>query len=131
MLTGTGLCWQHLLLPYAFVCLFLFTLGVGFLLATVSVYLRDMFYIYGIVLTMWMYLTPIMYDLSVIGDPALRALLKLNPLYQYIGFARTVILYHRTPSALQFVFAGVSALLVLSLGAAVFRRRQDSFIYYL
>ena len=43
LLTGTGLCWQHLLLPYAFVCLFLFTLGVGFLLATVSVYLRDMF----------------------------------------------------------------------------------------
>jgi len=131
LLTGTGLCWQHLLLPYVYACLFLFTLGVGLLLATVSVFLRDMFYIYGIVLTMWMYLTPIMYDLDVIGNPALRALLKCNPLYQYISFARTIILAHRTPSPRQFAAAGASALLFLALGATAFKRRQDSFIYYL
>lgn len=131
ILTGTGLCWQHLLLPYDFICLFLFTLGMGFLLATVSVYLRDMFYIYGIVLTLWTYLTPIMYDISVIGSGTLRALLKLNPLYQFISFARTIILYHRTPELFQFGACAAAALVFLLLGGAVFKRHQDRFIYYL
>ena len=131
LLTGTGLCWQHLLLPYDFLCLFLFTLGMGFLLATVSVYLRDMFYIYGIVLTLWTYLTPIMYDISVIGSEILRTLLKLNPLYQFISFARTIILYHRTPALVQFAACAAAALVFLLLGSAVFKRNQDRFIYYL
>ena len=46
LLTGTGLCWQHLLLPYARLCLLGFTLGMGLLLAAAAVFLRDLFYIY-------------------------------------------------------------------------------------
>ena len=131
LLTGTGLCWQHLLLPYSFLCLFLFTLGMGFLLSAAAVFLRDMFYIYGILLSLWLYLTPVMYDFSVIRQPLLRFVMSLNPLYQMIDFARTVILYHNTPSALQFSACALPALLALFLGAAVFRRNQDKFVYYM
>ena len=130
LLTGTGLCWQHLLLPYAYVCLFLFTLGMALLLSASAVFLRDLFYIYGIVLTIWTYLTPIMYELESVGSAALIALLKLNPLYQYILFARTIILSHATPSAGQFFCCALSAVLALLIGAGFFRRRQDRFIYY-
>ena len=35
LVTGTGICWQHILLPYLYVCVFMFTMGMGFLLATV------------------------------------------------------------------------------------------------
>ncbi len=130
LLTGTGLCWQHLLLPYAYVCLFLFTLGMALLLSASAVFLRDLFYIYGIVLTIWTYLTPIMYELESVGSAALVALLKLNPLYQFIHFARTIILSHATPAAGQFLCCALSAVLALLLGAGFFRRRQDRFIYY-
>src|SRR5574344_3048950 len=37
--TGTGLNWYHLLLPFSFLCLFFFTVGMSFILATVSVFL--------------------------------------------------------------------------------------------
>lgn len=131
LLTGTGLCWQHLLLPYAFGCLLLFTMGMGFALSAIAVRLRDLFYIYGILLTIWTYLTPIMYELSMIGSPSLIAVMKLNPLYQYISFARTIILYHRTPAAGQFLACGLSAGAALLAGAAIFRAQQDSFIYYI
>ena len=130
LLTGTGLCWQHLLLPYAYACLLGFTLGMGLLLAAAAVFLRDLFYIYGIVLTIWTYLTPIMYDARMIGSRKLIALMGLNPLYQYISFARTIVLFHATPSARQFLVCGLSASLVLLAGAAFFRSRQDRFIYY-
>ena len=41
--TGTGINIYHIFLPYAFLCLFMFTLGMGFILSAVSVFLRDMF----------------------------------------------------------------------------------------
>lgn len=131
LLTGTGLCRQHLLLPYSIVCLFLFTLGVGFFLAAASVFLRDMFYIYGIVLNLWMYLTPVMYDLSLITNPLLKVLLRLNPLYQFISFARTIILYHAAPTPLQFAACAAPAILAVLLGCAFFRKTQDRFFYYM
>ena len=130
LLTGTGLCWQHLLLPYVFVCLLGFTLGMSLLLSAAAVFLRDLFYIYGIILTVWTYLTPIMYDIRMIGSARLIALMKLNPLYQYISFARTIVLFHATPSASQFLLCFISAALVLAAGAVFFRSKQDRSIYY-
>ena len=130
LLTGTGLCWQHLLLPFDWLCLLGFTAGMGLLLSAAAVFLRDLFYIYGIVLTVWTYLTPIMYDVSMIGSAPLIALMKLNPLYQFITFARTIVLFHATPSARQFLLCALSAALVLLGGAAFFRKKQDRFIYY-
>lgn len=128
--TGTGLCWQHILLPYSFICLFLFTVGMGFVLSTISVFLRDMFYIYGIIITIWTYLTPIMYDINSIGNSTLQFLMKFNPMYQLINFARTIILYHNTPTLSQFAGCGVSALIILLLGIFIFKKKQDKFIYY-
>ncbi len=130
LLTGTGLCWQHLLLPYVWLCLLGFTLGMALLLSAAAVFVRDLFYIYGIVLTVWTYFTPIMYDIDMIGSAPLIALMKLNPLYQYISFARTVVLFHATPAPRQFLFCALSALAALAAGAAFFRSRQDRFIYY-
>lgn len=127
--TGTGINIYHLVLPYAYVCLFIFTLGMGLILATISVFLRDMFYIYGIVLTLWTYLTPIMYDIALIS-PQLQTFFKLNPMYHYINFIRRVILYNEMPALFTFIVCGLSALIVLIIGLVVFRKNQDKFIYY-
>lgn len=127
--TGTGLNWWHLLLPFSFICLFLFTVGMGFILSTISVFLRDMFYIYGIIITIWTYLTPIMYDISII-NPTLQFIMKFNPLYQFINFARSIILYGNCPTLGQFAGCAVSALIVFFLGIFIFKKKQDKFIYY-
>ncbi len=129
ILTGTGLNLWHLLLPYSFLCLFLFTVGMGFILSTISVFLRDMFYIYGIIITIWTYLTPIMYDIKIL-NPVVAFILKFNPLYQYINFARTIILYGNCPTLGQFAACLISALLVFFIGIFVFKKNQDKFIYY-
>lgn len=130
LITGTGLNGWHLLLPYTYLCLFMFTLGMSFILSTISVFLRDMFYIYGIIITIWTYLTPIMYDLSLITNPVFNKLLRANPLYQFINFARTIILYHSCPTINQFLWCGLSSFIILILGVFVFKKYQDKFIYY-
>lgn len=127
--TGTGMNIYHLALPYAYICLFMFTLGMGLILATISVFLRDMFYIYGIVISLWTYLTPIMYDIALIS-PELQMFFKLNPMYHYINFIRRIILYNEMPAPFTFAVCGVSAIFFLVVGLIVFKKNQDKFIYY-
>ena len=129
LLTGTGINIYHLVLPYAVVCLFLFTVGTSFILATLSVFLRDMFYIYGIVIQILTYMTPIMYDINMLS-PKLQMVLKLNPLYHIITFCRTIILYHEMPDLRAFLICGGSAVIMLIIGLVVFKKNQDKFIYY-
>lgn len=129
IITGQGINIYHLLLPYAFLCLLLFTLGMGFILSTITVFVRDMFYIYGIIITIWTYFTPIMYDISMFSDKW-KNIFKLNPLYLYIDFARTIILYGKLPSLELFIECIASALFFLTIGILLFRKKQDKFIYY-
>ena len=128
--TGTPLNIYHLLLPYGFICLVLFSIGFGLILSAVAVFLRDMFYIYGIVIMLWMYLTPIMYDISIIPEK-LQIIMKFNPLYQFISFERQIILYNQCPSLSSWIACFVLAALFLFIGILVFRKNQDKFIYYI
>lgn len=127
--TGTGVTIHHLLLPFVFLCLLMFTFGFGLILSTISVFLRDMFYIYGVVITLWTYLTPIMYDISIIPEN-LQFFFKFNPLYWFVKFARDIILYHAVPTLNVWIYCFVCGFGILLLGIFIFRKNQDKFIYY-
>ena len=128
--TGTGINIYHIFLPYAFLCLFMFTLGMGFILSAVSVFLRDMFYIYGIVLTIWQYFTPLFYSITMLPSN-LQSLFKLNPLYLFIDSVREIVLYSRMPSVTTLFMCGIIAVLSTIIGSIIFKSKQDKFIYYI
>lgn len=129
--TGTisQISWNYLLLPVVFFFGFLFTVGVSFILATVSVFFRDMFYIYGIILTIWNYATPVFYDISIITG-TLQKIFKLNPLYVYINSARDIILFGNCPSLLNIALMIGYGVLAVIIGSIVFKKHQDKFVYY-
>ncbi len=107
----------------------MFTLGVGFILATISIFFRDMFYIYGVLTMLLNYLTPIFYDISMI-DARFQGLMKLNPLYNFIDFTRTIILKGQMPTISSFLMCLVTSVPFLIIGMIVFKKKQDKFIYY-
>lgn len=128
-LTGTGVSAAHLLLPYVFICLFMFTLGMGFILSTLAVFLRDMFYIYGVIITLWTYLTPIMYNFSIIPSN-IQWIFKLNPLFWIVKFARDIILYHSVPELNVWIYCALCGIIPFIIGTVLFKKKQDKFIYY-
>lgn len=130
LITGSKVTFMHLLLPYPFLCLFMFTLGVGLFMAAFSVFFRDMFYIYNIILMLWFYLTPIMYDINGVS-PGYQFIMKFNPLYHFINFARTIILYNDIPSFKAFLICFAISAVTLLIGAVFFKWKQDRFIYYI
>ena len=129
ILTGTQITWMHILLPYAAICLFMFTFGMSLILATVAVFLRDIYYIYGVIIMFMMYLTPIMYDINIL-DSWMIPILKINPMYNFINFCRMIIIYRQMPSLDSWAACFISGFVIMLLGIILFKRKQNKFIYY-
>lgn len=120
----------YLIIPYIIVCMFLFTVGVGLLLSCVSVFLRDVFYIYGIILTIWNYFTPVFYSIEILPS-YLQKIFQFNPLYQFINGVREIVLYGNAPTIGYLILIGIIGLGTLLIGGLVFKKNQDKFIYYI
>lgn len=80
-----------LLLPFPLLCLAVFTLGVGMLLAAAMVFFRDTQFLWNVLIMIWMYVTPIFYPASILPD-RIAWVLKCNPLYYFVSFVRTLLL---------------------------------------
>lgn len=121
--------WYYLLIPYILLMLLLFATGIGFIISTISVFLRDMLYIYGIVLTIWQYFTPIFWNMGMLPE-SYQILFKFNPLYQFLNGIREIILYSNFPGWLNLGLCGLFGIITFVIGCIVFRKSQDKFIYY-
>lgn len=108
----------------------LFSLGVGLLLAALVVKFRDIIHLYSVLLTILMYLMPVIYNLSILPNVVLL-FVKLNPLTQFLVFFRDVTLYGTLPTVFTLGYSLVSAIGMLALGLYVFYKLQDSFILYI
>lgn len=91
ILIGGTISWTILFLPFVLFLMFLFTLGVGLILAVAFVYFRDIAHFVQVVLTALFYVTPIMYPEDTI--PAqLRVIFSYNPFTYFVVLARKSIL---------------------------------------
>ena len=122
--------WYYFFIPYILLCFFLFTAGVGLILSCISVFLRDIIYIYGVIITIWNYLTPIFYSIDIIPTK-LQGIFKLNPLYQFITSLRTIVLEEHMPSLAMIGTITGWAVVIFTLGVIIFKKNQDKYIYYI
>ena len=79
---------------------------------------------------MWQYLTPVFYPETIIPANWLP-IYRMNPMYQFISFARVCITDGISPEPIAYfncLFAGVAVLL---LGVVVFKKHQNKFVLYL
>jgi len=82
--------WTLLLLPLALLFLAMFTLGVTLLISTLAVFFVDVIDMYGILLSAWFYLTPIIYPIEIVPEK-FALLLRLNPMYYMVSLFRRLI----------------------------------------
>ncbi len=122
--------WYYLIIPYIFFCMFMFTIGIGMMLSCVSVFLRDVFYIYGIILTIWNYFTPVFYSIEILPEK-LQSVFQFNPLYQFITAVRSIVLYGQRPSFTTLIIITLIGFGTMVIGSYIFKKNQDKYIYYI
>lgn len=130
LFTRSPIYWTILLFWVPLVFLFIFCCGISLLLSSLTVYFRDMQYLFSILTLGWMYATPIFYPLEQLPMFAQR-LMKFNPMYHYINLFRNLVMYGTMPGPNTWFACAASALVVLVLGLVVFRKLQRNFILYI
>jgi len=130
LFTKAPLNWTIVFFWVPIVYVFVFSTGLGLVLASINVFFRDTKHLYGVFLTMWMYTTPLFYPVEILS-PKMYALVRLNPMHQFIYMFRGFVLYGRLPSlAHNLSCMGISFVMLLS-GLIIFKSKQDRFIMFI
>lgn len=136
VLVGVGIVLQVQPTVYIFqavvplLILFVMSLGISLILATLSVFFRDVEYIWGVLTMLIMYASAIFYPVERIINSGKGWVFNLNPVYMCIANFRNAVLYG-VPMDMHYCLVS-SALAVgfLVIGIVLFYRKQDQFILY-
>lgn len=118
-----------LLLPIVILCVFTFSLGLGFMLAALSVFFRDIMHLWSVFLTAWTYFTPLFYPVEILPEWA-APFMKFNPMYHYVAFMRDICMYGTHPSLSKIMLCIVMSIVFLIIGYLIFHKLQKKFILY-
>lgn len=125
--------WHLILLPVCLLLLMCFCMGLGMMLSALAVFFRDVMHLWTVVITAWMYLTPIFWTTDYISHMAhwIQVLVVVNPMYNYLQFMRDIFLFNTVPSSLTFGLCVAWAVLALAIGYTVFHKTEHKFILYI
>lgn len=122
--------WKMLLLIYPVVMLLLFNLGVGLVLSALFVFFKDIQYLWSVFTRMLMYVSAIFYTVEQY-PMEMQQVFYLNPVYVFILYFRRVVIYGEIPSlAVHAIILGYT-LVVVCLGAWIYRKYNHRFLYYI
>lgn len=136
ILTGSNASWDALwAVPLLVVELFVFAIGVAFFLSAAYVRLRDIGYIWELIMQAAFYVTPILYSLSFINNDLVKQVMMINPMAQIIQDLRHVLVTPIAPTIgtvyggnelIRLVPVGIT-LIIAAAAAYYFKKRSRSF----
>ena len=115
-----------LCLPVVMIVEYMLALGVTMIICSVNVYFRDLEHILGIVSMAWMFMTPIMYDVSMVPE-RLLFVFNLNPMTPIILAYRDIMYNGTIPQMSTLGIAAGMGIIFLILGMLVFGRLKRRF----
>lgn len=121
-----GLTWHLLLLPLVWLAEYMIALGFALFFSAVTVYLRDVEYIVGVLLMAWIWATPIMYALDAIPSQLARIVL-LNPMTLVVESYHNLLYFHRISTPLTWGGMFVVGAVLLIIGELVFVHLEGNF----
>ena len=115
-----------LCLPVVMAIEYILALGITMIMSAVDVYFRDMEHILGIISMAWMFMTPIMYDISI-ATGKLGVILQLNPMTSVVTAYRDILYAGSVPKLETLGVALGMGLVFLVLGFLVFGKLKRRF----
>lgn len=104
--------------------LFMFALGIGYLLSVLYVFFGDIKHLYSVLLTIWMYMSAIFFPVSS-TSPEIQAVIVRNPVYNYIACARKCILEASMPTPEEWARLFIWSVGMYIIGRLYFNRMQN------
>lgn len=127
IVSGKGINLIALLyLPIIVVVEYILSLSVAMISSAITVYLRDVEYILGIVTMAWQFLTPVMYSVDLVPEQ-LRTVFNLNPMTPIIVAYRDILYYKKVPEMETLIQACCLGVILLVVGMIIFSKLKKHF----
>lgn len=130
LVTGHPLTPSLFFLPVSILIAALFTLGAGLLLSPLAVFFSDVVELIGVMLTLLMYLTPVIYPQEIVPQH-MRWVVRFNPIRSILEVFRDPIYHNKIPPLSHLSVSIGIALIAFALGAWLFRRSSDRIPFYI
>lgn len=124
LVMGVGAQAGWLLLPVVLLLFLGLAFGLALLLAPLCVFFRDIVQLLTIVMQVWFWVTPVVYERTSLG-PVLMRVVAWNPLAAYLGTIRDLLLGSHWPSASRWGAMLALGLLLPAVGLAVLDRLRS------
>lgn len=130
MLTGTALIlsWRIVLFPLLIVVLALLAMGFGMVISSMTTKYRDLQILMSQIVSLWMYVTPVIYPLSMVKNPTLHTVMSLNPVTPLMESFKYCLLGVGDFSLPWLGYSLLMTLLLLLFGIVLFNKVQKSFM---
>lgn len=117
-----------LMIPVELVHLGILGMGFGIIISSMTTKYRDLTVLVDFGVSLWMYATPVVYPLSMLGEGWMRTLLQINPVTESVELMRYAILGQGTVNwGYYFLSWGVTLVIAL-LGIVVFNKVERTFM---
>ena len=117
-----------LLIPVVLVHLGLLGLGCGIIISSLTTKYRDLAIVVTFGVQLWMYITPVVYPMSQLGDGMMKMLLMLNPVTAPVELFRYAVLGVGSVMPLYLAISGAVTVIVLLIGIMIFNKVEKTFM---
>lgn len=128
VMKGLNIHWMEfiLMMPLSVILSCVASFGVGTLLAALNIKYRDFRYLIPFMIQTMLFVTPVIYPISIVDSPALKTILALNPMYAAIEMLRSSMtgIY---PAFSLIVISLASSFVLLAFGIFYFRKTEYYF----
>lgn len=122
------LSWAICALPLLILLLAFLSMAFGMIISSLTTKYRDLQLIMNQIISLWMYVTPVFYPLSMVKHPTLHTLMSLNPVTPLMEAFKACLLGVGDFSWPWLLYSIAFTLILLLIGIALFNRTQKSFL---
>ena len=128
--TGTELeiHWQIVLFPFLIVLLALMAVGFGMIFSSMTTKYRDLQIMLNKIISLWVYITPVIYPLSMVTNEKLHLAMSLNPVTPVMEAIKYSLLGQGQFSWAWLAYSAAFTLVLLVFGLMMFNKVQKSFM---
>ncbi len=128
IISGKGIRISILIyLPVIMVVEYVLALGITMICSAITVYVRDIEYILGILAMAWQFLTPIMYSVDIVPE-RLKMLFYINPMTPIIVAYRDILYYKEIPELATLIQGAILGVVLLIVGVFSFGKLKKRFV---
>ena len=120
--------WQAVLLPVYVLILAMMAVGFGMIISSVTTKYRDIQIVFAKIISLWVYITPVIYPLSMVTNEKLHLAMSLNPVTPVMEAIKYSLLGQGQFSWLWLGYSVLMTGVLLFFGLILFNKVQKSFM---